>query len=58
MQVLYFADPELARRVPISPRSGAAQSIPAPDIDAPEFINEDNVAGEYQRSYVEEMRRD
>jgi len=59
MQMLYFADPELARRAAIPPPNGANECIhrPSARIDAPEFITDDEITSELERGFVEELRR-
>jgi type IV secretion system protein VirD4 len=59
MQILYFADPELARRAGIPPPTGTTERIQKlrVQIDAPEFITDDDIGSELERGFVEELRR-
>ena len=60
MQMLYFADPELARRSAIAPPKTAQRQIqghPAVQIDKPEFVTDDTAATGLERGFIEELRR-
>ena len=57
MQMLYFADPELARRSAIPPPAKPHEHIVRIEIDAPELINDEECASELERGFVEELKR-
>src|SRR5579883_2637378 len=60
MQMLYFADPELARRSAIAPPKTAQRQIqghPAVQIDKPEFVTDDTATSGLERGFIEELRR-
>ncbi|HEX4136111.1 MAG TPA: type IV secretory system conjugative DNA transfer family protein [Bryobacteraceae bacterium] len=60
MQMLYFADPELARRSAIAPPKTAQRQIqgrPPVQIDKPEFVTDDTATTGLERGFIEELRR-
>jgi type IV secretion system protein VirD4 len=60
MQMLYFADPELARRSAIPPPKTVQrqiQGIPSVQIDKPEFVTDDTATTGLERGFIEELRR-
>jgi type IV secretion system protein VirD4 len=57
MQMLYFADPELARRAAIPPPAKPQERIIEIRPDPPELIPDDEFASELERGFVEELRR-
>jgi type IV secretion system protein VirD4 len=60
MQMLYFADPELARRSSIPPPIASRCQIsppPALHIDKPEFVTDDGATTGLERGFIEELRR-
>jgi len=60
MQMLYFADPELARRAAIPPPQMALRKPaeqPPGQIDKPEFITDDTCTTGLERGFIEELRR-
>ena len=58
MQMLYFADPELARRAAIAPPKTAQRQIHPPvQIDKPEFVTDDTATTGLERGFIEELRR-
>ena len=60
MQMLYFADPELASRSSIPPPiASRCQISPAPalHIDKPEFVTDDSATTGLERGFIEELRR-
>lgn len=60
MQMLYFADPELARRSAIAPPEMTRRQFPVRQsvrIDKPEIVTDDDVTTELERGFVEELRR-
>jgi type IV secretion system protein VirD4 len=60
MQMLYFADPELARRSAIAPPKTARRQIqgrPPVQIDKPEFVTDDTATTGLERGFIEELRR-
>ena len=60
MQMLYFADPELARRSAIAPPKTAPRQIqgrPPVQIDKPEFVTDDTATTGLERGFIEELRR-
>ena len=60
MQMLYFADPELARRSAIPPPETTQRQVltrQPVQIDKPEFVTDDDVTTGLERGFVEELRR-
>jgi hypothetical protein len=57
MQMLYFADPELARRAAIPPPTESPECIIDGQSDPVEFIPDDEFSSELERGFVEELRR-
>jgi hypothetical protein len=60
MQMLYFADPELARRSAIPPPDTTPGRLSAPvvaQLDQPEFISDDDATTGLERGFIEELRR-
>lgn len=60
MQMLYFADPELARRAAIAPPKTAQRQIQGRQpvqIDKPEFVTDDTATTGLERGFIEELRR-
>jgi type IV secretion system protein VirD4 len=60
MQMLYFADPELARRSSIPPPIASRCQISPPlalRIDKPEFVTDDGATTGLERGFIEELRR-
>ena len=60
MQMLYFADPELARRSAIPPPTTTQRQIPeqqAVQLDKPEFVTDDTCTTGLERGFIEELRR-
>ena len=60
MQMLYFADPELARRSAIPPPVTTQRQIPEPQsiqLDKPEFVTDDTCTTGLERGFIEELRR-
>src|SRR5579871_2723317 len=60
MQMLYFADPELARRSAIAPpetNQRQLQGRPPVQIDKPEFVTDDTATTGLERGFIEELRR-
>jgi type IV secretion system protein VirD4 len=60
MQMLYFADPELARRSAIAPPKTVQPQIqgsPSVQIDKPEFVTDDTATSGLERGFIEELRR-
>ncbi|HTU45364.1 MAG TPA: type IV secretory system conjugative DNA transfer family protein [Bryobacteraceae bacterium] len=60
MQMLYFADPELARRSAIAPPKTVQRQIqgsPSVRIDKPEFLTDDTATTGLERGFIEELRR-
>src|SRR5580692_6639128 len=60
MQMLYFADPELARRSAIAPPKTTQRQISAGrpvQIDKPEFVTDDTATTGLERGFIEELRR-
>ena len=60
MQMLYFADPELARRSAIAPPKTVQRQIqgsPSVRIDKPEFVTDDTATTGLERGFIEELRR-
>ena len=57
MQMLYFADQELARRSAIAPPAASERSAPRPvRIDKPEIVTDDDVTTGLERGFIEELR--
>jgi type IV secretion system protein VirD4 len=60
MQMLYFADPELARRSAIAPPKTVQRQLqgrPSVQIDKPEFVTDDTATTGLERGFIEELRR-
>jgi type IV secretion system protein VirD4 len=59
MQMLYFADPELARRSAIPPPATTRPPLPpaVSHLDKPEFISDDDATTGLERGFIEELRR-
>ncbi|MGJ5814854.1 type IV secretory system conjugative DNA transfer family protein [Paludibaculum fermentans] len=60
MQMLYFADPELARRAAIPPPIGGhGPRVPQRPtrLDEPEFIDDADATTSMERGFIEELRR-
>jgi hypothetical protein len=58
--MLYFADPELARRSSIPPPIASRCQISPPlalHIDKPEFVTDDGATTGLERGFIEELRR-
>src|ERR1700743_3240740 len=57
MQMLYFADPELARRSAIAPPKTVQRQIqgsPSVRVDKPEFVTDDTATTGLERGFIEE----
>jgi type IV secretion system protein VirD4 len=60
MQMLYFADPELARRSAIAPPKTTQRQISAGrpvQLDKPELVTDDDATTGLERGFIEELRR-
>jgi type IV secretion system protein VirD4 len=60
MQMLYFADPELARRSAIAPPKTLQRQIQGRQpvqIDKPELVTDDTATTGLERGFIEELRR-
>src|SRR5450432_1217176 len=60
MQMLYFADPELARRSAIAPPKTTQRQLSAGrpvQLDKPELVTDDDATTGLERGFIEELRR-
>ena len=60
MQMLYFADPELARRSAIAPPKTTQRQMSAGQpvqLDKPELVTDDDATTGLERGFIEELRR-
>ena len=59
MQMLYFADPELARRSAVAPPKTVQRQIQGRpvQIDQPEFVTDNTATTGLERGFIEELRR-